>query len=237
MRQKGGFCSNPSPKQFMTGFNHVTLSKLFKCSDINTNCENVDWGQLILDVKSAYTLKAADFLDIDCTQTEILIPDVEMPKDLGELNSSRYVFGFVVKKVLSLHDCTKCRSLLVDTASQLDDCNKVYSYLKNYDTESNFGSLTMCSNQVYEFLNRCENCLASVFIDHIHKRGCGSLFINNILSAPGFPQGCCDGTKLLVVKVFVTIRLYYILKFTNQSFQSKSSCKNIKYLKFSHMGC
>ena len=45
MRHKGGFCNNP--RKFMSAFNNIALCCV---NNVDSNCEVVDWNQLILDV-------------------------------------------------------------------------------------------------------------------------------------------------------------------------------------------
>lgn len=98
-RHRGGFCTDPSPRQFISAFNNANLSKLFNCSNKDSNnCEVVDWSRVILDMKSAQKLK---ILLLFCVESPQLCRPIELPKnyiDLAELNSNEICIWVCVRK-------------------------------------------------------------------------------------------------------------------------------------------
>lgn len=170
------------------------------------------------------------------TQQDPHLPNVEIPRDCGETNSMRYVFGYVLTKVFSIHHCDTCRALLVDSSDLFDSSDKLYTYYKNYDQSSNFGNLVVCTEKCFSYLKACEGKLAQYFNHYAHQKHCGAMFVNALQEIPDFPEGCCCDTKILMLKLFVKIRLYFILKFGNRSL-IENNRKNTKYLKFCHLGC
>lgn len=230
MRHKGGFCNNPSPRQFMSAFNNATFCKLFSSTkSINSNCEVVDWSQLISDIKAENTIKFSISLNSQINASEqpaLPISNVRLPKALAEANSMQYAFGFIVKKLLRVHHCETCKSVLTDCqSSQLDDSAKIYTNFKRFDTVSEDGSFTVCSDRAYTFLEKCENELEMVYQDYLHRLKCGEFLVEQLMKIKDFPVQCCKETKLLTVKIFVKVRLHYILKFNNEQMQTKGTAQ------------
>lgn len=156
IRHKGGFCTNPSPRQFCAAFNNCALSKLLNTHNVcMSNCEGIDWGKAIVEVKSTPKLHVSPLLAVCDISSVMSLPNVEVPSDLGEANSMRYVFGFVLKKLLTVHDCYNCRTVLVDGSQELNASDKAYCYFKSY--EGKFGSLFICTDNVRDFLTECES--------------------------------------------------------------------------------
>lgn len=78
--------------------------------------------------------------------------------------------------------------------------------------------------------------MTSIFDETAHKSNCGALFVHLLMGIPNFPAGCCPETKLLLIKLFVKVRLYYIIKFKNRDLLSKNKRQNKTVLKVAHLG-
>lgn len=258
IRQKGGFRDNPSPKHFKQTFKQVVIKSCLTNSNAS-NCETDNNETLLSLVKSAchkpIISDSAGTQESDMsifsaegTVTEMSmeydIPDSLMPTtgSIPEQNALYYVAGFVCKRYLSHHSCDVCSDLLLDkTAIYDNDVNKSYTYLKAYDhCRGDFGGLTTPSDSFVNYLRLCEDVFANNFPNVMYKekvlhRMCSN--ISSMVDKVWFTENNSCGRNLdLIVRKYIRMRIYYSVKFFNDTLSKLPSKKRSrKALKVSHL--
>ena len=152
--------------------------------------------------------------------TDYRLPDVE--EHLMCTNALTYVAGYLVKKCIQKHQCEACLKYLIH--DKLDDPSKLLVHFKAYDeSKGPFGSLMAPTDQFVQYVNNIEQLFVKEFDNSMTKIGVGQLVVNalpecNVPGRTAFPS------KYLV-KLFVRMRIHYLVKFRNRELAKPTGAK------------
>ena len=162
--------------------------------------------------------------------------DVGIQESLIEINATTYVAGYLLKRCLSKHSfCQECQKKL--TARCMTDLLQVQCHFKAFSQKGGeFGSLVVpCEEFVrYILVSRIEEKFISSFKNVFFEIRVARMLMKEITPIPLPPKVCKFFPKLYLLKLFVKVRIFYILKFVNQDLKT-STRRNTKYLKISHL--
>jgi hypothetical protein len=216
IRQRGGNCENPTPLTFSRLFKQICCQTLLN-PVVGANCE-IDSDTLLESVTNSHHFnKPILLLNTHASQpcqTPLLAMDCFNDSDL-EGNGLFYVCGFLLRKLLKWHSCEMCRSLWVD---QSVSDNSTYTACRQYrpsEIKDGEGLVTV-SEIFYSYIAQCECMFSTFFESHSHEPGILQLIVNDLMSYPS-PVDCRQFPKLLFLRYFVRMRIYYNLKFANQA--------------------
>lgn len=124
--------------------------------------------------------------------------------------------GYLIKKCLNKHKCTICENFAKQD-SELDQSN-LFVHFKAYNVSTSpFGSLKTPHESFYNFIAILEKC----FLENIEKllienpgNNLYKLFLNFQFEHP------CNQFPLdYLLKLYIRLRIYYLLKNSNASFK------------------
>lgn len=217
-RKQSGNAFNPTPIQFYYGF-----KKLFSIDYIKANSGNctADEESILIryqDVKETQNI----IFQTSSEVTAFINSDIDkydfhnLP--ITEENVLIYICGYLLRRLFTKHFCDTC-ALLTNTNCSLDEA-RLYTYFKTYDnTNKMFGSLYVPSAV---FINYITELHAKLFenINIITQTNVIQKFMQ-ILSTIQFSHSLCHFPKIYLLKLFIRIRLYYILKFISRDLKTK----------------
>lgn len=211
---------------FISAFNHASLNN-FLASSNTSNCENLDWAKVFTEIneyKHANEINRNDYRNVvnlinntllnnENIFQNINIDDTCLPDNIG----MTFVFGYILKNVFKKHNCSLCKAILLSDGN-LNHQNEILCYFKAYENaaDNQFNRLHICNKIFFEFLLKCEEMLNEKLPEIIHTNNVGKQLVNMLLNVTGFPSECCEEVKINVIKFFVKLRLFYILKFTEK---------------------
>ena len=119
----------------------------------------------------------------------------------------------------------------------LDNPDKLFTYFKSFDeTDSAFGKLTVPANELIKYITDIDAKLVETFKNIIMTiNGFGKYLVAKL---PKFYlQECVQFPSEYLLKLFVKMRIHYILKFGNRELliPHKNGKKNRKYFKVTHL--
>lgn len=123
-----------------------------------------------------------------------------------------------MRRLFTKHFCEIC-ALLAKRDCNLDE-TRLYTYFRTYDNNNDiFGSLYV-PNAI--FINYITELHTKFFenINIITQTNVMQKFMQ-ILCTVSFSHPCRDFPKMYLLKLFIRIRLYYILKFINRDLKTK----------------
>ena len=149
-------------------------------------------------------------------------------------NAITYVTGYLAKKCLQKHPCETCTNAL--TNNVLDSPDKLFTYFKSFDeTDSAFGKLTVPADDLIKYITAIDAKLVETFEGIMTIGGIGKYLVSHL---PKFYlQECTHFPSGYLLKLFVKMRIHYILKFGNRqlSIPKKNGKKNRNYFKVTHL--
>jgi hypothetical protein len=236
IRQKGGNCDTSTTVQFSRAFRQLFYDNYL--SPLNGNC-SADLDAILVGQKATaekkdppkqqdVAIESFDFHEADYQQ-----PSIEA--NLMKTNAINYVTGYLLKKCLQQHQCQVCSLVLIH--HELDSSDKMFCYFKAYDNKKGpYGGLTVPSTKLVQYITDIEEKLVQEFPSLMTKSGVGKHLVNTL---PKFdvPE-CGEFPNEYLLKLFVRMRIYYILKFGNRELaQAKKAGakKNRKYFKITHL--
>ena len=243
IRQKGGNCSNPTPYNFARIIKQVTCQRLFNPIE-GGNCE-LDLTKILVAISSKEEAKLVtlpvgrsklkvnqnDNANVSMLQTALIYPNipnfnVENQK-LLEGNAIHYVAGYLLKKILMWHKCFICENILKASAN-LPKINEMFLKLKAYKQNS---KLQNVSQSFHSYITILEQKLIDIFDKNCFKKNIGSHIVNELLAIT-VPTACKTFPKTKFLQLFVRMRIYYLLKFSNavrkaQKISDSSACTSV----------
>ncbi len=114
---------------------------------------------------------------------------------------------------------------------ELDNSDKLFCYFKGYDSRKPFGGLTVPTDKFTQYITAVEEKIVQLFPAVIKKKGVARDLFSQL---PLFTVPCPDFPSELVLRLFLRMRIYYILKFGNRELSSPKS-KNRKYFKVQNL--
>lgn len=218
VRQKGGYNRNPSVAELNSIFAKIMTSKLIR-SSINTNCEFDDdqvtletaielatqellHGKQDSDVKADFYSEKENFED--CCLT--FQASNEMP--IIEEASVRYVAGFVAHKILPKIGCHDCKEIIQKDSEVLSSPSELFIFYKNYNKDTNFGSLFAPSAAFYEACCTHVNVFKYIFANKPSILGIKELIIKKCKEeTPDWFSGKCEEHKLQMLSYLILLLL------------------------------
>jgi len=239
IRQQGGNSDAPTPIQFARSFRTVFYQTYLSPS--NGNCAQ-DFDSILATVGTNYQNfvdDSADIIEGDETPefSNIIEGDYQQlleEKNIINKNAITYVTGYLAKKCLQKHPCETCTNAL--TNNVLDSPDKLFTYFKSFDeTDSTFGKLTVPADDLIKYITGIDAKLVETFEGIMTINGIGKYLVSNL---PKFYlQECSHFPSEYLLKLFVKMRIHYILKFGNRQLliPQKNGKKNRKYFKVTHL--
>ncbi len=132
-----------------------------------------------------------------------------------------------MRKVKAWHDCEVCNTLFIGGDGYAKH-NETFTMLKKF-TESS--QLINASQAFHYYVLRCEKALIKEFDAHSYKPDIGSRLVD-CLKEMKVPSCCIGFPKYKFLILFARVRIFYLLKFLNASFNN-SKPKN-KTKEFRH---
>ena len=149
--------------------------------------------------------------------------------DCLEQNGLFYVCGYLLRKIFKFHDCDDCRCLLSDIEPGLDS-KSVYLRLRSYAKNLSSTWLLCASDSSNEYIVQCENVFLQAFEKYQTLYGILGNIVLDIQNIP--PPPICNAFPLLkFIKLFIRVRIYYVLKFKNQVLVDKNKHKKAAKLR------
>lgn len=151
--------------------------------------------------------------------------------DAIEANAITYVAGYVAAKAIKKHQCITCQESLINPNH--DSIFKLFCYFKGYESKTKtFRGLTVPNDEFISYVTQIENTIVRVFPDVMCSKGIAKHLTRE---RPLFlvPQ-CPEFPSEYILKLYVRLRIHYILKFGNRHLSSGKR-KNRKYFKIQHL--
>jgi len=260
IRSRGGFRDNPDPYAFEAAFRQVLVQHLLatprdaNCSDDMTqlmlSMQDVSGGignrlhsvSVVLTKSHMTSLCANESVDTSCLSADSLSQLCD--SNVCEVNAVSYVAGYVVKVILSSHQCVSCSDLMLctDTSICNTDLSCVFFDFKLYDGYKS-NSLHVPSQFAVLLFSQCRD----VFVKQFDKVMCGSDVLYNLFErcidcisemSKSLTEPCVQETVKKSVALFLRILVYHKVKVINRDMSCKTNKKtgkrNRKALKIVH---
>lgn len=223
IRKQSGNAFNPTSIQFYHSF-----KKLFSLDYMKVDSGNcaADEESILIQCQAKQTQNI--ILQRSSTTAAFINSDIDnydyrnLP--VTEDNVFLYMCGYLLRRLYMKHFCDRC-ALLAKRDYNLDEAC-LYSYLKTYDNPNNdtFGSLYIPSAIFVNYIKE----LHTTFFENINiiiQTNVMQKFLQILLTVQ-FVHSCSNFPKIYLLKLFIRMRLYYILKFLNRDLKTKK--KNAK---------
>lgn len=228
IRQQGGNCVNPTPIQFSRAFKKLHCQKYLHSE--NMNC-NKDLGSILMDVKSTNISEIFETENISKPISAIDVPDKSYRREnLPTKNAFSYVCGYLLKKALDVHsDCDCCENYKAQC--EVLDVNTLLIHYKAYDTTKNIhGALQPPPERFIEYIYNLEHIFKTNFEDSSVEQGISQKLFN-IMEGIEFIHPCPDFPKNFILKLFIRMKIFYSMKYTNRDLKYNSKDKkNVRKL-------
>ena len=184
-----------------------------------------DSARIIFDFKSSVRSSGLPTTEPEGLQysMEILPSSAPQTMSLTDEIIAFYVAGVCVKKFIDLtknHDCN-CSVHLETKDPKFRNTNEIFTRLKAYSTEDDFGALHVPSENFLNLFSGWNDIFTGKIDSLIHTKNIISQLRTqsiNHLSVSWFPDDTVCRQKLYsVMDYFFRIRIYYVLKSINQT--------------------
>lgn len=228
IRQQGGNSDNPTPIQFCRAFRKLFYDNIAEQS-LGNFVGDLDTILVSHPDKKLATVKEESSEPFEVEDSDYRLHEIE--NNLTCMNAITYVAGYLLKKCLEKHKCKICAEHLVNP--ELDSSTKLFCYFKAYQSKTKpFSGLLIPSEDFVHYITLLE----STFVDELpivlNKAGLGKCLVGKLIEF-SVPQ-CSRFPGDYVLKLFIRMRLYYVLKFANRDFTSRGR-KNRMYFKITHL--
>ena len=149
-----------------------------------------------------------------------------------EKNALVYVAGYVLKKCMSKHACQVCSMLFTKS---FDNSSQTLCFFKCFDQKFNdFGAIAVPVSPFVNYIEELEKTTLALFQQIAAAVGVGKSLLRELVKIPFQACACAHFPKIFLIKLFIRMRLHYILKFNNREMKmTTKSCK--KFLKITHL--
>ncbi|CAH2105527.1 unnamed protein product [Euphydryas editha] len=235
VRQAGGNCREPTCLQYTRAFRKIFLCQILNLSDA-TNCTE-DFDNIL-----------TQFLQFtkNRPQAQVCIqnpPEIQPKKkfsekyDMPEENAFYYICGYLLRRCVENHKRDCLSSYIVNYASssayETNEKN-LYIRLRAYDTSRDrFGGLQAPPDDFVDYIRRLETELMSVFTS-CTGNNIGLKLFQHLSLIEFKTKPCACFPKDFLLKLFIRMRIFYIIKFNNRNFKCSKS-RNRKYLSVAHL--
>lgn len=217
----------------------LSQSELSNCeSDINDVLLNVFAQRQ--DISTCTYSSVPDLRALDLDPVNVNISDLVCDKSLPMRNAVVYVAGYTCRKYLLKYECDECSALLRVNSPAENREDRMFLSNKSYtgDVGKKCGLFVPSDNFVH-FISECENIFASNFMSLMHMskicdRLCSVVMSNVDLT--WFTASNCIQNVSSIIRSYVTMRIFYTVKFFNISLSEQPRNKrNRKALKLEYM--
>jgi len=153
-------------------------------------------------------------------------------------NTLMYITGFVCKKMLDVHHCSRCRSAMLRHDVKNVGSNDLFCVHKAYSTNrSSFGGLKAPGDFMYNLVSAFECKFQSNFDRVKHTVGVCHQLLDSVSSHFEFDESkpCMESQKQ-AAKLYISTRIHYKLKFLNHEIvkvhSSKRNRKAVKVISY-----
>ncbi|RXG60975.1 Transposable element P transposase [Armadillidium vulgare] len=234
-----GFNDNPTCSMFEAVFQRAAVSSLLNMSRFK-NCENDDTYNIFLQgpiscdsiSKVSETDEVSNLKEISFAKL-VLFPSLTDIRN-DELNGMRYVCGLLAVKVIKFHGGRHCSKCNLTSLINTEDMNNTFMMLKQFDHLQNNEGLTNCSDNFFIYFIGCEKIFCREFSKMYFRENIVQYISNKIMCGMKYTF-CSSEVELFTVKKFITLRIYYCIKFYNNSDHSKSQNSFNKLKKLKHL--
>lgn len=225
MRKQGGNARNPTPIQFYHSF-----KKMYCMNYIHVDSENCspDFATMLsrIDVKDIYKDKDTEEPNLEpCNRLDNV--HLEYRKsDILQLNSLRYICGYLIRRCLSVHTCDVCEYFANDFGNV--DETFFYSHFKAYENanEDAFGNLYMPNITFIQFIRTLNYKFDKEFTNVATSKNLLYKIVHNFKNET-FCHPCKDFPKEFLLKLYTRMRIFYTLKFINRNLMYQKSTTKI----------
>lgn len=223
IRQQSGNAINPTPIQFTRAFRKLFILNYIHSKSMN--CEK-DFGVFLTSLSDFNFQNSNNDLLMDnqikCDSQNVENFRIEkcdyQEKPLPEQNAFKYVAGYLIHQCLKIHSCPTCEHF----SRENDDCDEsnLFIHLKAYDNDEHvFGGLKNPDETFYHFIYilekifflNIEKCITNSPANHI---------FNLYKSIPKFNHPCENFPYVYLMKLFLRLRIYYVMKKSNSNFRT-----------------
>jgi hypothetical protein len=113
--------------------------------------------------------------------------------------------------------------------NNLDNSSKLFCHFKNFKEDNASGGLHMPSHCFLDYILRLEDSFVKNFSVYTKSTTVGGKLLKTLNGIPVTFQHCLTFTVEYTLKLFLTVHIYYTIKFANRNFASKE--KSRKYIK------
>jgi len=233
IRQKGGKCDNPTSIQFARLFKQVCCQALLN-PKVSANCE----FDLATALATGVSIKAKKGDAIIAPQRSAVGVECRILPSLGshsqtnsclEENGLYYVSGYLLRKLLKFHNCEHCELLLTDIEPSFDS-KTVYLRQRAYSTKSGHCAVICASYSFSEYITQCEAIFMTCYEQHKSEYGVINSIVMELMNIV-VPTARDQFPLLKFLRLFVRMRVYYLLKFQNRAFLEKNAIRKSNKLK------
>lgn len=231
IRGAGGWSDNPTCSQFEALFQRAAINSLVQISSFK-NCEEDDTHNfLITNTSNKKIVKQMSLSKLTpAANLSIFFPSTNIG-DLDELNGMRYVCGVLAKKILNFHKkktCSVCN--LTTIIDNMNNKEYVFVQLKRYEHLQAHQGLTFCSENFFGFFKSCEEIFCKEFKTFYLNKNLTSHIVNKLKENVKY-KFCDIRIENFAFKKFVTLRIYYCIKFFNNENFKRGHYKSYKKYK------
>lgn len=195
-----GANTNPSAYQFGFILAKILSVKLINNQTDNSNCEEDD-GNFILEndlqsgVKMTITDEDEQNIADEIKVSEFIIQanntiSLENKKAI-DLNSMRYVCGFVIFKFLKQISCNNCKQIIMkDCNEKLSLRSELFLFHKNYDNQSHLNKLTPPSDLFFEISVDHIKIFDKLFFENCHQKGIKKYILDECINFSNSKEKC-----------------------------------------------
>lgn len=227
VRQQGGNNISPTPIQFQRAFKKLFCQNYLHSNTMN--CRN-DLDKILMDIKAINFNEL--FENKVKPESALVLPDYGYRnQNIPTQNAFRYVCGYVLKKALNTHsNCDICMNFAKHCETL--DIENLLIYYKAFDSSKHiYGGLQSPSDDFVRFIFELEKTFNSSFEEICSGQGISHQLLN-LMKNIEFHPPCIDFPKPYILKLFIRMKIFYTLKYTNRDLSTlQKDKKNIRKLK------
>ena len=158
----------------------------------------------------------------------------EVSENLLKDNPIAYVAGYLLQKCFKLHECSTCREAGI--TEKLEDNRNLLCFFKAYKSEKGFGELLSPATSYLQYVIQQEDLFVKDFSMYTKSVKVGKSILMKLQDVPISFQHCPEFPFQYLLKLFLRMRIYYSIKFSNRNLSCNNNNKRSKkYIKVTHL--